>query len=37
MLLWASKFATVKIDCSYETPLGVPFIMLLMAPIASNY
>ena len=32
MLLWASKFATVTIECSFEmgkqTPLGVPFILL---------
>ena len=30
MLLWASKFATAKIECSFEmgksTPLGVTFI-----------
>ena len=34
LLLWASKFATAKIECSFEmdkeTPLGVPFILLLM-------
>ena len=37
MLLWASKFATVKIECSFEmgkhTPLGVPFILLLMVRV----
>ena len=34
VLLWASKFATAKIECSFEldkyTPLGVPLILLLM-------
>ena len=36
MLLWASKFATVKIECCFEmgklTPLEVLFILLLMVP-----
>ena len=36
MLLWASKFVTAKIECSFEmgkkTPLGVTFILLLMVP-----
>ena len=34
MLLWASKFATTKIECSFEmskkTPLRVTFILLAM-------
>ena len=34
LLLWASKFATVKIKCGFEmgkqTHLGVPFILLAM-------
>ena len=34
MLLCASKFATAKIECSFEigkyTPLGLAFILLLM-------
>ena len=34
VLLWASKFAAAKIECSFEldkyTPLGVPLILLLM-------
>ena len=34
LLLWASKFATAKIECSFEmgkqTPLGVTFILLVM-------
>ena len=30
LLLWASKFAMAKIECSKETPLGVPFILLVM-------
>ena len=36
MLLCARKFSTAKIGCSFEmvkyTPLGVPFILLLMVP-----
>ena len=38
MLLWASKFATAKIECSFEmgkqTPLGVSFILLAMVCVA---
>ena len=34
MLLWASEFTMVKIECSFEsgkeTPLGVTFILLAM-------
>ena len=34
MLLWASKFVTPNIECSFKidklTPLGVVFILLLM-------
>ena len=50
MLLCASKFATAKIERIFEmgkkTPLGVPFILLLMfieiildeiAPASSNF
>ena len=41
MLLWASKFATAKIECSIEMgnqkTLGVPFILLLMVHIAFIY
>ena len=45
MLLWASKFATAKLECSFEmgewTPLGVPFILLAMvrtpAVLAYNW
>ena len=37
MLLWASKFGTAKIECNFEmgkyTPLGVPFILLLMVHV----
>ena len=40
MLLWASKFGTAKIECSFEMgelkPLGVPFILLLMAHSGST-
>ena len=42
MLLWASKFATGKIECSFEigkwTSLGVSFILLLIVyEIVSVY
>ena len=36
MLLRVSKFATAEAECSFEigkqTPLGVPFILLLTVP-----
>ena len=39
MLLWASKFATAKIECSFEmgklTPLGVTFILLAIVHLAE--
>ena len=40
MLLWASKFATAKIECSFEmgkwTPLGVPFILHGIVPATEK-
>ena len=40
LLLWASKFATAKSECSFEmgkyAPLWVPFILLLMVPETSS-
>ena len=40
MLLWASKFTTAKIECSFEmskqTPLGVTFILLAMLHQSVN-
>ena len=40
LLLWASKFATAKSECSFEigkyAPLWVPFILLLCVPETSS-
>ena len=40
MLLWASKFATAKIEHSFEmgksTPLGVTHILLVMAHVGET-
>ena len=41
MLLWTSNFAMAKIECSFEigkeTPLGVPFILLLTVPVTFMF
>ena len=41
ILSGASKFATAKIGLSFEmgklTPLGVPFILLLLVPLTCIY